>query len=151
MENISTRLKKYIDYKNLSIRAFERSLDWGNSTVNNTKDNITSEKMMQLKEIYPELNLQWVLMGVGEMILENYLDDPFSPRYTQLPEPKTDKKADALEQLDRIKSQNGKGSENEGKVVNDDEEVPVTTYIIPIKGFSNLRKHMFSDDYIFRV
>lgn len=86
MENISSRLKKYIDYKNLSIRAFERSLDWGNSTVNNTKDSIASEKMMQLKETYPELNLQWVLMGVGDMIVENYLDDPFSPRYTQLPE-----------------------------------------------------------------
>lgn len=75
---------------------------------------------------------------------DNIFDEPYTP------EPKPDKKADALKQLDKIKSQNGKGSENEGKIVDEDEMVPVPTYIIPIKGFANLRKHMFSDDYIDR-
>lgn len=98
MENISSRLKKYIRYKNLSIRAFERSMDWGNSTVNNIKDSITSEKMMQLKDTYPDLNLQWVLMGVGDMIVENYLDDPFAPRYSQLPEKTEPEKYPSIEE-----------------------------------------------------
>lgn len=44
---------------------------------------------------------------------------------------------------------NGKQkNSSEGRVVADDELVPVKTYIIPIKGFAGLRKHFFADEYI---
>ncbi len=84
MENISSRLKKYIGFRNISIRAFEKSLKWGNSTVNNLKDKISTDKMLELKDNYPELNLGWLTSGQGTMTVSNYLDDPFAPRYTEL-------------------------------------------------------------------
>ena len=69
VENISSRLKKYITFRNVSIRSFEKSLKWGNSTVNNLKNSISTDKLLELKDTYPDLNLGWCLNYYSVMIL----------------------------------------------------------------------------------
>src|SRR5690606_8943397 len=95
MEKVSDRLKKFIKFDserkwNGSIREFERQLGWNNASVNQFTDSPKIERITELKDFVPELNITWLLTGQGEMILS------------------TDKKTDALHQLDEIrKKSNG--------------------------------------------
>ena len=65
------------------------------------------ELVSAIKNVYPEINENWFLFDEGEMLKKRA--SPFEEPYT--PEPKPDKKADALEQLEKKKSQNGKTTE----------------------------------------
>ena len=65
------------------------------------------ELVSAIKNVYPEINENWFLFDEGEMLKKRA--SPFDEPYT--PEPKPDKKADALEQLEKKKSQNGKTTE----------------------------------------
>lgn len=60
---------------------------------------------------------------------------------------KPDKKADALQQLDKV--QNGKQKNaGEGRRVNEGDVIKIKTFIIPIKGFSGLKNALYDDQYI---
>lgn len=147
MENISSRLKKYIHFKNLSIRGFEKSLGWGNSTVNNLKDKISTDKLLELKDNYPDLNLGWMTSGMGAMIVENYLDDPFAPRYTELKNI-SDKRSDAMDQLHKIKKKSETTNKDEGFIPDNANKIKCYTTVIPIAGQAGLFQVVYDDTYI---
>lgn len=59
----------------------------------------------------------------------------------------TDKKMDALQQLDKV--QNGKQKNaGEGRRVNEGDVIKIKTFIIPIKGFAGLKNALYDDQYI---
>lgn len=66
------RLKQYIDFKNLNIYAFERSVGLSNNTIRKKLDsgrnNMATETLQAILRTYPDLSADWLLLGTGEMI-----------------------------------------------------------------------------------
>src|SRR5699024_1735647 len=51
-----------------SIREFEREINWKNGSVNQITDSPTIDKLNEIKIKLPELNIDWLLSGKGEMM-----------------------------------------------------------------------------------
>lgn len=68
------RLKRFLIHKNLSQAELARQLDMSRMTLlNNLNKNIylSTELCLKIKYKYPELDLNWLLIGEGEMILRD--------------------------------------------------------------------------------
>lgn len=79
------RIKEFIDSKGLSISAFERSIGMSNASFSKSLKNkgaIGTDKLENILRIYPELNPEWLLTGVGSMLKADadggYKDSPRS-------------------------------------------------------------------------
>lgn len=64
------RLKEFIEYKNLSVRSFESSIGVSNSYVSNIFNTIGYSIRDNIQNKYPDLNMDWLLSGRGEMLKE---------------------------------------------------------------------------------
>jgi len=65
------RLKEFIDYKKMSISAFEKSVGMSNASLAkplNSGGSIGVDKLENILKVYPELNSAWLLTGAGEML-----------------------------------------------------------------------------------
>lgn len=65
------RLAQFIEYLNISVRAFEGNISASNGLIrkaiaNNT--DIGSRWLSIIAEIYPQLSISWLLTGKGEML-----------------------------------------------------------------------------------
>lgn len=75
MENTLQRIKKFIDYKGISIRMFEQSIGISNgSFASQLKNNRTIgvDKLENILQIYSEINPEWLLTGTGFMLKKEY-------------------------------------------------------------------------------
>lgn len=76
VENTLHRIKQFIDFKGLSVAAFEKSVGISNgafaSQLKNNKT-IGVDKIENILRIYEELNPTWLLTGVGSMTNDVYL------------------------------------------------------------------------------
>lgn len=69
MDNsVKERIKVFISYKGMSIRAFERSCNLSNGYINSIEQTIMPNKLKTISLQYPELNTSWLLTGDGEML-----------------------------------------------------------------------------------
>lgn len=69
---ILENLKKFIDFKRISIAAFEKSIGMSNNSFRkslNTGGNLGSDKLENILKIYPEINPAWILTGCGDMLI----------------------------------------------------------------------------------
>lgn len=69
---ITERLKQFIDFINVSISAFEKSIGMSNASfrkIYNNNGAIGSDKLERILNTYPQLNPSWLLTGEGSMIL----------------------------------------------------------------------------------
>lgn len=66
--SVKDRIKEFTVYENISIKSFEESLDVSNGYVNSISKSIGIDKISLILEKYPNLNLEWLLAGKGEMI-----------------------------------------------------------------------------------
>jgi hypothetical protein len=67
------RLKKYIDYKGISVAAFERSIGMSNASFGKSLKNggtIGADKLGIILNKYPDLNVKWLITGIGDMVLK---------------------------------------------------------------------------------
>lgn len=65
---IKERLIEYLKFKQIRKNQFEKSINVSNGYVNNIVKNIPYEKLSMIKVIYPDLNIDWLQFGEGEMI-----------------------------------------------------------------------------------
>jgi len=68
---ILERIKQYIDYKGISISAFEKSIGMGNASFGKSLKNggaIGTDKLENILLIYPEISPDWLLTGTGKML-----------------------------------------------------------------------------------
>ena len=65
---VKERIKKFIAFKKISIREFERLCNLSNGYVKGIKHSILPEKMRGIILQYPELNIAWLVAGEGEML-----------------------------------------------------------------------------------
>lgn len=71
MNNIKDRFQQIADYKKVSIRKLEQLLYLNRGNISNisTKNGaIGSDKLSKICENMPELSIEWLLTGKGEML-----------------------------------------------------------------------------------
>lgn len=66
--NVKDRIRKYIEFENLTISAFEKSIEASNGYVNSISKSIGLDKLVLILECYPKLSLEWLLTGKGSML-----------------------------------------------------------------------------------
>ncbi len=79
--NVSDRLKEYITYKGLKVAEYERIVGLSNGTVSSMTDNTRKSTYNRLSIASPDLNIEWLKTGKGEMIRSKpYPVNDFPPR-----------------------------------------------------------------------
>ncbi|WP_407430589.1 helix-turn-helix transcriptional regulator [Arcticibacter sp.] len=68
---VSDRIKIYINYLGIDTRSFEVKAGLSNGFVNKIGHSLRQKSIAQIKEAYPELNINWILTGAGEMLLNS--------------------------------------------------------------------------------
>lgn len=68
MSNVKERVKEFVAYNNLTIKAFEQSIGAGNGYVNSIVNTIGAKYLPKILEVYPSLSREWLLFGEGEML-----------------------------------------------------------------------------------
>lgn len=68
---ILERLKEYIDFKGISIAAFEKSIGMSNASFGKSLKNkgaIGTDKLENILSVYTDISPMWLISGVGDMI-----------------------------------------------------------------------------------
>lgn len=68
------RLNDYIVSKGISMKAFEESVSMSNGSLGKTikeGNGIRTDKLENILLVYPDLSAEWLLRGVGSMILDD--------------------------------------------------------------------------------
>lgn len=72
---IKDRLYAFLEAKKLKPSAFERKCGLSNGFCSKVNDNITDGSIGLIEKGFPELNINWLKTGLGDMFLE-YLEYP---------------------------------------------------------------------------
>lgn len=67
---LKERLIQFIAYKNLNISRFNRIIGVSPSYVQNMSNNIGVEIRERISQAFPELNMEWLIRGEGDMIIK---------------------------------------------------------------------------------
>lgn len=73
---LKNRIKDLCKSEGIGVAAFERSIGRSNGYVNSIKKNIGLEKILQIIEVYPNVNLNWLTTGEGEMYKTDFVNEP---------------------------------------------------------------------------
>ncbi len=68
---IQDRAKMFIRFKEMNTSQFERKIGVSSGYVKNISKGIGWEKLERIKGVFPELNTDWLLTGVGQMLNES--------------------------------------------------------------------------------
>ncbi|MCL2597272.1 MAG: XRE family transcriptional regulator [Paludibacter sp.] len=68
MENsVKQRLKDYLCFKKININFFENAIGVSNGYVGSMRKSIQPDKLESIALKFPDLNITWLLTGIGEM------------------------------------------------------------------------------------
>ncbi len=87
-ESVKERLIRYLAYKKMGQAKFEKSIGVSNGFVNNIRSSIQPERLQKIAQLYPELNIAWLMVGDlgGKMLkVEDRKPAPVSEREHALP------------------------------------------------------------------
>ena len=70
--DISKRLVEFIKTLGKPVSVFETELGLSNGFVNKTNEKMQKKTRMMIQQAYPQLNLDWVFSGDGEMLRSGY-------------------------------------------------------------------------------
>jgi len=66
--SVKQRLISYLEYKNISKSEFGRTIGVSSAYVSSIRKSIDPDKIQSITLNYPDLNLDWLMTGEGEMI-----------------------------------------------------------------------------------
>lgn len=70
--NTLERLKAYFESQGIAVGTAEKACGFGNATLRNAFDSgkgVGSDKLEKILTVYPNLSSEWLLRGVGSMII----------------------------------------------------------------------------------
>lgn len=70
------RIKRYLELKRISQKEFCDAIEVASSYLSTPNKDIPQKKLSRIKELYPDLNIDWLIEGKGQMI---NTDTPASP------------------------------------------------------------------------
>lgn len=62
------RIKEYLKYKGIKIIDFSATIGVSNAYVSSIKRSIQPDKLARIQRAYPDLNIEWLVTGVGNML-----------------------------------------------------------------------------------
>lgn len=65
---LKERLLEFVEFKKMNKRQFQMSIGVSNSYIQNLNENIGPLILEKISAVYPELNMEWLLKGEGNMI-----------------------------------------------------------------------------------
>ena len=68
------RILEYLELNGIGKRDFARDTGLSHTILNSGK-NLGTDKLEKIITAYPDLNLYWVVMGIGNLVLTNELQD----------------------------------------------------------------------------
>lgn len=68
MDTIKDRLRLFLEYRKTSQSAFERTMQLSHGYVSNMRKGFSPKVRSLIARRYPELNMDWLLTGRGEML-----------------------------------------------------------------------------------
>lgn len=68
MDGVKDRIKLFVKQIGITVQDFEKSIFVSNGYVNSISKSIGIDKIELIIEKYPNLNIEWVLIGKGEMV-----------------------------------------------------------------------------------
>lgn len=96
--DINERIRKFIKSKKITIQSFEASIGRTNGYLSHTKSP-TATVLAKIKEVYPDINLNWLITGKDETI-EQDKEDYYKNRCLELLD-KIDRYRDKIEELEK--------------------------------------------------
>lgn len=69
--SVRNRIKIFLMSEKMTVRAFEISIKAANGYVNGMRQSIGLDKLEAIVQCYPNLSLEWLLIGTGEMYKSN--------------------------------------------------------------------------------
>jgi len=66
--NIKSRVSEYCERKNIALSKFEKLSGLSNGYFNNIKKRPSDEKIENIRRVFPDLNIEWLMTGEGEML-----------------------------------------------------------------------------------
>ena len=69
LETTKERLNTFLASIKMSKNQFERKINAGSGWVSKLKDKISDDKLKDISENFPNLNLNWLQYGIGEMLI----------------------------------------------------------------------------------
>ena len=66
--SVKERIKEFVKFKKIPVRQFCLSIGVSESFVSNMVKSIQPDKIYNISQQYPELNIEWLLTGKGEML-----------------------------------------------------------------------------------
>lgn len=103
--NIKERIIEFLAYLDIGQGKFEKNCGISNGTVNNIKDGVSSPNIYKIVKRYPELNLDWLITGEGEMLKQEKENHPILESKKLIQELKEENK-DLREENIWLKGQN---------------------------------------------
>ncbi len=74
-KSVKDRLIEYLKYKRISKSDFGRSIGVSSAYISSMRRSISQEKKEIIEQIYTDLNIEWLLYGIGSM-LKNIKAEP---------------------------------------------------------------------------
>ena len=68
--DVNSRIRKFLKAKSITVQNFEMSIGRTNGYLAHTKSP-TANVLSEVMNVYPELNIGWLLTGKGEMLKDN--------------------------------------------------------------------------------
>jgi phage repressor protein C with HTH and peptisase S24 domain len=65
---VKQRITTYLEFKKIPVYKFEKACGLSSGYLNNLKNSPRPDKIQSIIQNYPDLNIVWLLAGVGEMI-----------------------------------------------------------------------------------
>jgi len=72
--SVKERIIQYIDFKEMSKSAFCREIDVSPAYITSMRKSIQPDKIESIAMNFPDLNIDWLLTGRGEMIRADAID-----------------------------------------------------------------------------
>ena len=72
--DIKIRFKDLLSYLKMGQGQFEEKCRLSNGTINNIKKSVTSVNIERIMNVFPEVNIEWLISGKGKMIKEKNED-----------------------------------------------------------------------------
>ena len=66
--NVKDRLVEYLDYKGINKNRFSKTIGVSPAYVNSIRKSIQPDKIKSIAVSFPDLNIEWLLTGEGEMV-----------------------------------------------------------------------------------
>lgn len=82
--DIKNRIYEYLRIAKMTPAEFERNTGLSNGYLRNIKNSIGVDKISNIVSVYPDLNLEWLITGNGEMLKSNHTSSIPSPAQLQI-------------------------------------------------------------------